>query len=134
MAIEPAFTGLHFWVRDMERTVAFYRLVGLPVPEDADGEFVSFKLANGQRLAFGTDELTRQYDPGFVPPPARKGGAALQFDLPSRTAVDEMHGRLTGAGYQSHLVPIDAFWGARYCEVVDPDGMVVGFHSPQDRR
>jgi uncharacterized glyoxalase superfamily protein PhnB len=54
---------------------------------------------------------------------------ALQFDLASRAEVDEMHARLTGAGHASHLAPIDAFWGARYCEVSDPDGNVVGFHG-----
>jgi len=28
--------------------------------------------------------------------------------------------------------PFDAFWGARYAIVEDPDGNVIGFQSPSD--
>ena len=31
-----------------------------------------------------------------------------------------------------HLEPIDAFWGARYAVVNDPDGNHVGIMSPSD--
>lgn len=63
-------------------------------------------------------------------PPA----SALQFLLESREAVDRVYGVLTDAGYHGHLAPIDAFWGGRYAEVDDPDGTIVGFHSPRDAR
>jgi uncharacterized glyoxalase superfamily protein PhnB len=64
-------------------------------------------------------------------PPPGKSAVALQFTLESRRAVDDMYDRVTAAGHPGHLAPIDAFWGARYCEVTDPDGNVVGFHSPR---
>ena len=128
------FGGLHFWVRDMEASLAFYRLVGLPIADDAQGEFVNITLPGGRDFAFGTYGLTRQYDAGFAAPSSGgKSAVALQFNVESRAAVDEMFERLTGAGYAGHLAPFDAFWRARYCEVMDPDGNVVGFHSPQDR-
>ena len=126
------FTGLHFWVDDLKATLAFYRLIGLPVPHDAEGEFAKVPLSNGVSLAFGTHSLTKRYDTGFEPPTAAKGAVALQFDLESRVAVNAMHATLTAAGHRSHLAPIDAFWGSRYAEVHDPDGNVVGFHSPSD--
>ncbi|MEX2081834.1 MAG: VOC family protein [Dehalococcoidia bacterium] len=126
----PRFGGLHFWVKDLAATLAFYRLAGLPVPEDAGGEFASFELENGISLAFGTDELTRSYDPDFAPGEG-KGRMAIQLDVDSREAVDEAHQRLVAAGHRSHLAPFDAFWRSRYCEVEDPDGNVVGFHSPR---
>jgi catechol 2,3-dioxygenase-like lactoylglutathione lyase family enzyme len=127
---EPRFNGVHFWVRDMAAAVAFYRAIGLPVP-DPQGVFVSFDLADGTNFAFGTHEFTRGYDPNFD---ANRGPSpnSLQFDLESREAVDAMHAKLTGLGYRSNMAPWDAFWGARYTEVCDPDGNVVGFHSPQD--
>jgi uncharacterized glyoxalase superfamily protein PhnB len=34
------------------------------------------------------------------------------------------------AGHRSHLAPFDAFWGARYAVVLDPDGNRVGISSP----
>jgi uncharacterized glyoxalase superfamily protein PhnB len=130
MADTPVFGGLHFWVKDMSATLAFYRLVGLPVPEESwQGEFVHVDLGDGKSLDFGTYGLTKRYDPGFTPPSGDRSHMALQFTLSSRAAVDEMHARLTAAGHPSHLAPIDAFWGNRYCEVVDPDGNVVGFHG-----
>ncbi len=129
----PTFSGLHFWVADMRATVAFYRLVGLPISDEPwEDEFLNVELDDGKSLAFATYGLTQRYDPAFVPPTGHKSHVALQFDLSSREAVDEMHARLTGAGHRSHLAPFDAFWRARYCEVLDPDGNPVGFHSPRD--
>ena len=43
-----------------------------------------------------------------------------------------MHARVTAAGHRSHKAPEDAFWGARYAIVEDPDGIAVGLMSPQD--
>jgi hypothetical protein len=33
---------------------------------------------------------------------------------------------------RGRLAPFDAVWGSRYAEVCDPDGNVLGFHSPSD--
>ena len=127
---QPQFGGLHFWVRDLNATLAFYRAIGLEPGEPNNDDFLSFDVHDGMSFAFGTYGLTRQYDPAFEPPmDGAKGAAALQFTLATRAAVDELYERLTSAGYASHLAPIDAFWRARYCEVADPDGNVVGFHG-----
>ena len=124
----PAFTGLHFFVRDMAKTAAFYRLLGLAIEDNP--HFVRVSLPNGVALAFGSYDLSRGYDPGFQ---ASTGGAmALQFDLPSREAVEAMYAGLMGAGHAGHLAPFDAFCGSRYAEIEDPDGNIVGFHSPAD--
>ncbi len=52
------------------------------------------------------------------------------FHVPSREAVDERFADLTGAGYSGLQAPFDAFWGARYAIVEDPDGIAVGLISP----
>jgi catechol 2,3-dioxygenase-like lactoylglutathione lyase family enzyme len=130
MGQQPEFIGLHFWAGDLSRTVDFYRMIGIDVPSP-DGGFASITLGNGVNLAFGSDELTRSYDERFAAPARDKSAAALQFRFGSREEVDAMYARLTDAGYRGHLAPIDAFWGARYCEVLDPDGNAVGFHSPR---
>ncbi len=54
------------------------------------------------------------------------------FSLPSREAVDERYTKLTAVGYASRQPPYDAFWGARYAIVQDPDGNDVGLMSPID--
>ena len=37
---------------------------------------------------------------------------------------------MTSAGYRGLQSPYDAFWGARYAMVEDPDGVAVGLMSP----
>ena len=46
--------------------------------------------------------------------------------------VDETFERLTAAGHTGRQAPHDAFWGARYALVADPDGRPVGLQSPVD--
>jgi len=58
--------------------------------------------------------------------------AVVGFSLPSREAVDERYAKLTSVGYASRQPPYDAFWGARYAIVQDPDGNDVGLMSPID--
>ena len=41
-----------------------------------------------------------------------------------------MYGDLVAAGYRGRQPPYDAFWGARYAIVDDPDGNGVGLMSP----
>ena len=121
---------MHLFVRDVQASVAFYRRVGLEFPF-ADEHFAQAADDSGTALAIGSYDSTRAYDPGFRDP-AGSGSVALQLSLPSREAVDRLHAELTAEGVPSHLAPFDAFWGSRYMEVLDPDGNVVGFHSPRD--
>jgi hypothetical protein len=46
--------------------------------------------------------------------------------------VDEIYTDLTAVGYGSHQPPYDAFWGAHYAIIDDPDGNRVGIMSPED--
>jgi uncharacterized glyoxalase superfamily protein PhnB len=59
-----------------------------------------------------------------------EGRVVLGFRVASREAVDEVYAELTGAGYAGLQPPLDAFWGARYAIVEDPDGVAVGLMSP----
>ena len=126
------FMGVHLAVADMSASMVFYRLVGLAIPEDAEGQqHVEVPLSDGVHMAFSTPTVMSMYDPGWRGP-ASSTASVLQLRVPTRQAVDDMYSTLTGRGYAGHLAPIDAFWGNRYCEVDDPDGHTVGFHSPTD--
>ncbi len=48
----------------------------------------------------------------------------------SAADVDVVYAELTGAGYESHKEPWDAFWGQRYAQVRDPDGHVIDLFAP----
>ena len=56
----------------------------------------------------------------------------LGFNVDSRERVDQIYNDLTGAGYHGQQEPFDAFWGARYAVVEDPDGNAVRIMSPVD--
>jgi uncharacterized glyoxalase superfamily protein PhnB len=53
------------------------------------------------------------------------------FHVASREEVDRLYGEMTAAGYRGLQAPYDAFWGARYAVVEDPDGIAVGLMSPK---
>jgi uncharacterized glyoxalase superfamily protein PhnB len=131
----PVLAGLNLVVTDMARTVEFYRRLGLNIDDTNpwNSHHVTATMPNGFELEFDSVELADSYDP--------PGGAqtfddatrnVMVFSLPSRRAVDDLYGELTAAGYAGHQPPHDAFWGARYAVIDDPDGNFVGLMSPSD--
>src|SRR5438094_640143 len=56
----------------------------------------------------------------------------IGFGVASREEVDRLYQELTATGYRGQQRPYDAFWGARYAIVEDPDGNPVGLMSPSD--
>jgi catechol 2,3-dioxygenase-like lactoylglutathione lyase family enzyme len=130
----PILNQFNLVVQDMEATLAFYRRLGLTI-RDTDPAWAmhhrSAVMANGISLDFDSVEFASQWNVGW---PRRAGGGmgVLGFALPSREAVDKLHANLAAAGYKSQQTPFDAFWGARYAVIEDPDGNAVGLMSPMD--
>jgi catechol 2,3-dioxygenase-like lactoylglutathione lyase family enzyme len=112
-------------VEDLPRSLAFYRELGLAVPDGADGApHVEVELPGGLRLAWDTVDTVRSFDPGWEPP---AGGhrVALAFRLDGPADVDAAYERLVSLGHDGHKAPWDAPWGQRYAIVHDPDGNAV---------
>lgn len=117
-------------VEDMPRSLAFYRQVGLDIPEDADEQpHVEVALPGGLRLGLDTLETIRSFDPDWEPP-SHGYRISLAFRLNSPADVDALYDRLVDHGYEGHKSPWDAFWGMRYAVVHDPDGNGVDLFSP----
>ena len=57
----------------------------------------------------------------------------LGFAVSSGEAVDALYGDLVAAGHRGRQPPYDAFWGARYAIVEDPDGNGVGLMGPVEK-
>ena len=125
--MEPRPAALGVIVSDMAASLAFYRALGLDVPDEAAGHVdIPF---GGLRLMLDSEATVASFDPGFTPPTG-DGRIGLAFLCDSPAEVDAAHARLTGAGYRSHLDPFDAFWGQRYATVLDPDGISVDLFAP----
>jgi catechol 2,3-dioxygenase-like lactoylglutathione lyase family enzyme len=117
-------------VEDMARSLAFYRRLGLDVPDGAEREqHVEVGLPGGLKLAFDTVETIRSFDPAWTPASGSpRMGLAFACDSPAE--VDKHYGELVAAGYEGHKEPWDAFWGMRYAVLHDPDGNGVDLYCP----
>ncbi len=133
MTIEAKLDAIGIVAADLGRSLAFYRALGLPVPDGAEDEpHVEVPLGGGMRLMFDTEETVRSFHPSWSP----GGGAGrigLAVSLPDPAGVDELFAKLTAAGHHGELEPFDAPWGQRYASVNDPDGNGVDLYAPLDR-
>jgi len=124
---------LNVIVRDMAASLEFYAQLGAVAPEDGTSgdAHVQLRMPGGFSLELDTAESARLWHAGWRADPAGVN-VVIGFALPSREAVDERYAALTTAGYGARQPPFDAFWGARYAIVADPDGNDVGLMSPID--
>lgn len=125
----PRFDVLGLVTVDPVRTFAFYRLLGLDIPDDAAAlPHVEVDLGGGLRLAFDTVETIRSFHPDYVHH-TTGGGPSLAFDCGTPDEADSTYAELLAAGGTSVLDPFDAFWGQRYATVSDPDGNHVDVYA-----
>lgn len=127
----PVLDQLNLVVNDMEATVAFYRVLGLEIPDTLPVWAPDHRNAvpgDGVDLDFDSTEFAAKWDRGWQ----GDSGTVVGFRVSSRDAVDSTFAALIEAGYPASQPPYDAFWGARYAIVVDPDGRHVGIMSPRD--
>jgi len=111
---------------DLERTRAFYRVLGIELGEG--GEHVEATMPNGLRLMVDTEDVIRSFRPDW----SRESGnqLALAFACTSAAEVDELYARAVAAGFTGEKEPWDAFWGHRYAQLQDPDGVPVDLFAP----
>jgi catechol 2,3-dioxygenase-like lactoylglutathione lyase family enzyme len=123
----PQLNAIGIVTSDMARSISFYRLLGLDVPETPDEGHVDTFLANGVRFMLDTEQTLRSFRPDW----ARATGnqIALALECASPAEVDEVYARVTGAGFHSEKEPWDAFWGQRYAQLQDPDGVPVDLYA-----
>ena len=134
----PGLNQIDLVCASVEKTVAFYRLLGVKIPKSAiwktaTGMHHVRVEIGGMELAFDSIPLAKAYNRGFR---GLKGGGnvVIGFSVATRRAVDAAYAKMTRAGYKGLQPPWDAFWGSRYAIVADPDGNQIGLMSPVDAR
>ena len=123
----PELNAVGIAVADLPRSIRFYRLLGLDLPEDSTEGHVEATMANGTRLMFDTEAIIES----FLPDWARANGnqVSLAFECASPAEVDEVYSRVVAAGFEGEKEPWDAFWGQRYALLGDPDGVRVNLYA-----
>jgi uncharacterized glyoxalase superfamily protein PhnB len=128
----PVLDQINLVVGDMPAMVEFYRALGVEI-EDTEPPWDSH-----HRTVSTTGDLDMDLDSSAFASVWNRGwskgrtGAVIGFRVDSRDAVDRLYEKLTTAGHKGQQQPYDAFWGARYSIVTDPDGNAVGIMSPAD--
>jgi uncharacterized glyoxalase superfamily protein PhnB len=131
----PQFDQLNIVVSDMDRSLAFYRLLGVDAPnvwKSAGGHQHAGAASGDVSLGFDNVSFAQVWNQGWKGRTDMAGRVVVGFALASRPEVDELFARLTEAGHRGLQPPYDAIWGARYAIVEDPDGLAIGLMSPVD--
>jgi uncharacterized glyoxalase superfamily protein PhnB len=122
----PQLNAVGIVASELARSLAFYRTLGLEVP-DGDGH-VETAFPNGLRLMFDSEDVIRSFEPEWTR--ATGNQISLAFECSSPAEVDELYARVVGAGFDGHKEPWNAFWGQRYAQLRDPDGVPVDLFAP----
>ena len=123
----PQLNAVGIVTSDMARSIEFYRLLGLDVPETpAEGHVDTF-LPNGVRFMLDSEDVVRSFRPDWKRATGNQVGLALECE--SAAEVDDVYARVVAAGFDGEKEPWDAFWGQRYAQLRDPDDVPVDLYA-----
>jgi uncharacterized glyoxalase superfamily protein PhnB len=129
VSIQPKLHTIGIVVKDMPRSIAFYRLLGLLIPEGEEhAPHVEYENASGYSIGFDTEDAVKERDDKWHEP-SGSGRVNLQFELKTPRQVDDVYARVVAAGAGIYMAPWDAFWGQRFARETDPDGNVVSLFA-----
>ena len=123
----PELNAIGIVVSDSARSIAFYRLLGIALPEEGEGH-IEAALPNGARLMLDSEDVIRSFRPDWSR--ATGNQLALAFECASPADVDDVYERVVAAGFEGEKEPWDAFWGHRYAQLRDPDGVPIDLYAP----
>lgn len=124
---------------DPTASIAFYRRLGVDIPETGVWRtptgihhVSAADQSAHQAIRFDLDStaFAQAWNAGWANRDDLRGRVVVGFGVPTRAAVDDVYRDMTGAGYRGLQEPCDAFWGAPYAIIEDPDGVAVGVMSP----
>jgi uncharacterized glyoxalase superfamily protein PhnB len=136
---KPSLNQINLVCGDMSASIAFYRRLGVEIPDariwrtHTGGHHASAAEQSADRtIDFDLDsaEFAQRWNSGWKGRIDLRGRVVVGFGVPTRADVDDIFRDMVGAGYRGLQEPHDAFWGARYAIIEDPDGVAVGLMSP----
>lgn len=127
----PKLSQVNPAVRGMEAMADFYTRLGLPLAARHPAWAAHHRSATSDEapdIELDSVAFTSRWNEGWN----GSSGVVLGFELPTRADVDRLYSELVAAGAVTQQPPYDAFWGARFAVVTDPDGNAVALTSPSD--
>jgi catechol 2,3-dioxygenase-like lactoylglutathione lyase family enzyme len=135
----PILNQLNIVSVNLEASIAFYRHLGVDIADErvwrtATGAHhastATDESAQGIAVDLDSAVFAAIWNTGWRGRHDLPGRVVVGFGVASRHEVDRLYGAMTAAGYRGLQSPYDAFWGARYAVIEDPDGLAVGLMSP----
>ena len=123
----PNLNAIGIVTSDTAASIRFYRLLGVDVPETPDEGHIDTFLPNGVRFMLDSEETVRSFRPDWRRETGNQIG--LAFECASAAEVDELYARVVEAGFDGEKEPWDAFWGQRYAQLRDPNGVPVDLYA-----
>ena len=130
-AVGKPLAQINLVTNDMAAAVEFYRRLGWEFEVTPDGAHAATQIAPGVRVELDTGKFASVWNAGAVVAP---GGTLLIASMDTRVEVDTVFAGIVNMGHAVVQRPHDAFWGARFATVADPDGHQIGLMSPTDER
>jgi catechol 2,3-dioxygenase-like lactoylglutathione lyase family enzyme len=136
---KPTLNQINLVCGDLGASIAFYRRLGVEIPDAAVWRTLTGRHhvsaadhAADRAVDFDLDStaFAQIWNTGWTGRTDLRGRVVVGFGVPTRTDVDDVFRDMIGAGYRGLQEPHDAFWGARYAIIEDPDGIAVGVMSP----
>jgi uncharacterized glyoxalase superfamily protein PhnB len=132
---KPIFDQVNVIAGDLPASIDFYRRLGVamdPAPLHDGAPFHVNGASGSHQFDLDSPAFAQFWNQGWNGREDLAGRIVLGFRVSSRDAVDDTYNEITGAGHRGLQAPYDAFWGARYAVVEDPNGIAVGLMSPID--
>jgi catechol 2,3-dioxygenase-like lactoylglutathione lyase family enzyme len=135
----PVLDQLNIVSGDPAASIAFYRRLGVEIPEGNVWRTPSGihhvnsaeqTVEGPGSLEIDSEAFAKLWNPTWQGRSGLRGRVVIGFHVTTRERVDEIFRDMIGAGHRGLREPHDAFWGARYAILEDPDGIAVGVMSP----
>jgi uncharacterized glyoxalase superfamily protein PhnB len=138
LAVRPTLNQINIVSGDPAASIAFYRRLGVDIPEEQVWRTPSgiHHVNSAEQTIEGRGSLeidstafAQLWNPSWQGCGDLRGRVVIGFHVRTREAVDVIFRDMTAAGHRGLRAPHDAFWGARYAILEDPDGIAVGIMS-----
>ena len=131
----PTLNQINIVSSNVDASIDFYRRLGVDIPEDRvwrtpTGAHHASAAEAGTDLDLDSATFAQIWNKGWHGRKDLAGRVVVGFSVSSRQDVDRLYAEMTAGGHRGLQAPFDAFWGARYAIVEDPDGTAVGLMSP----
>lgn len=121
--MEPRISIITLGVRDLERSLRFYRDgLGFPTTRSADQGIIFFRTGGVCLALYPYEELAKDIGEEFLVPRSKFSGITIAHNVRTRDEVDVVLALAQRAGGRIEKPALDTFWGGYSGYFSDLDG------------